>query len=130
MPIYDADKFAEWLTGSFERSNFKSYAALADAASLSRSSISALAGAKKQPLTDKPSQPKPETVINLATALDENIDLALHLAGYAPIGEQEENKYLNTALRFGNLPANEKERLSALFEFLDKEIAKIEEKSK
>lgn len=87
MPIYDADKFAEWLVNSFEKSNYKSYAALADEAGLSRSSVSALAGAKKQPLTDKPSQPKPETVINLANALNEDVNLAMNLAGYASVSK-------------------------------------------
>lgn len=35
-------------------------------------------------LTDKPSQPKRETVVSLAKALNENIDKTLVLAGYAP----------------------------------------------
>ncbi len=84
MANYDADKFADWLTASFGKSSFKSFAALADSIGLSRSTISALAGAKKQPLTDKPSQPKSETVIKLAEALGEDPNQALLLAGHAP----------------------------------------------
>jgi hypothetical protein len=84
MANYDADKFADWLTDAFARSTFKSYSALADSVGLSRSTVSALAGAKKQPLTDKPSQPKSDTVVRLANALNENIDKVLGLAGYAP----------------------------------------------
>lgn len=90
MPLYDADKFADWLTAGFENSKFKSFSALADAAGLSRSSVSALAGAKKQPLTDKPSQPKPNTVITLAKALGEDVDRALAIAGYAGLGEKQD----------------------------------------
>lgn len=84
MSNYDADKFADWLSDSFNQSTFKSFAALADFTGLSRSTVSALAGAKKQPLTDKPSQPKAETVRSLAKALNEDVDKALLLAGHAP----------------------------------------------
>ncbi len=50
MSSYDPDKFADWLTESYERSTFKSFAALADSIKLSRSTVSGLAGAKKQPI--------------------------------------------------------------------------------
>lgn len=89
MLNYDPDKFADWLSDSFNRSTFKSFAALADAVGLSRSTVSALAGAKKQPLTDKPSQPKSENVIKLAKALGENVDVALNIAGYASQSNSE-----------------------------------------
>lgn len=84
MPNYDADKFAEWLTSAFENSHFKSFSSLADAAGLTRSTVSSLANARPQSLTNKPSQPSPETVLKLAKALGEDIDQALLLAGHAP----------------------------------------------
>lgn len=85
MQNYDADAFAEWLTTAFSESRFKSFSALADEVGLSRSSVSSWASAKKQSLTDKPSQPKPENVVALAQALSKNVDVALILAGHAPI---------------------------------------------
>lgn len=87
MPNFDAVAFAKWLNNSFENSSFKSFSALADAANLQRSTVSALANAKSQTLTGKASQPKPETVIALAKVLDQDIDKALLLAGHAPINE-------------------------------------------
>ena len=108
MSGYDAEAFAVWLTEAFERSNYKSFSALASRAGLSRSSVSSLANAKKQVLTDKPSQPKAETVVALARALNEDVDNALLLAGYAP--ESTRNEY--------------ERRFSALFSDLqDKETA-------
>lgn len=83
--MYDPNRFAEWLNEAFTNSRFKSFAELADAAKLTRSGVGALMNAKKQPLTGKASQPKPDTVIKLATALNRDIDEALLLAGHAPI---------------------------------------------
>lgn len=86
MQNYDADAFADWLNEAYKNSEFKSFAAVADKANLSRSTVSSLAGAKKQALTDKPSQPKAATVIELAKVLNKDVDEALLIAGHAPIG--------------------------------------------
>lgn len=85
MPYFDAVAFAEWLNDAFKNSSFKSFSALAEKTKLQRSTISALANAKPQVLTGKASQPKPETVISLAKALNQDVNKALLLAGHAPL---------------------------------------------
>lgn len=83
--MFEAERFSEWLTRHFDNSRFKSFSELANEVKLSRATVSALANAKKQTLTDKPSKPKKENVILLATALEADVDEALKIAGYAPI---------------------------------------------
>ena len=75
--------FAVWLEAKFQESNFKSYAALGDAAKLSRSTIAALAKKKPQTANNKPSLPRRENVILIAEALKTNVNEALWVAGYA-----------------------------------------------
>lgn len=99
MSIYDAKRFADWLNDAYKGSPFKSYADLAAAAKLTRSAVSSLATAKLQPLTGKPSQPKPETVVKLAEALNKDADEALLLAGYAPRGKDMESHEIIKGVR-------------------------------
>jgi transcriptional regulator with XRE-family HTH domain len=81
---FDAGIFGEWLESNFQKSPFKSYAALGEKIGVSRTTISAIAAARPQSMTGKPSQPKRELVIALATALNADVDQALLLAGHAP----------------------------------------------
>lgn len=87
MPFYDAEKFAARLREIFDRSRFKSHAQLADEAKLTRSAVSSLMSAKPQTATNKPSQPRAETVIRLSTALGADPNELLLLAGHAPLSE-------------------------------------------
>lgn len=82
--IYNPDAFADWLTSAFNESSFKSFEELAQRAKTTRSTISRYAGAKKQSLTNKPSQPKSGLVIALAEALNKDVNEALMAAGHAP----------------------------------------------
>lgn len=84
MADYKAEDFAKWLETAFNESTFKNYSILADAAKLTRATVSALINAREQSLTGKASQPKRETVIKLALALNKDVNEALLLAGYAP----------------------------------------------
>lgn len=89
MSNFNAVEFADWLNKAYESSSFKSFSALASAAKLQRSTVSALANAKPQTLTAKASQPKVDTVIALAKALNDDVDKVLHVAGYAPTKSAE-----------------------------------------
>lgn len=84
---YDAEKFAEWLTNVFVRSSYKSWEEVAKdvkpVRGATRSTLSRYAGAKKQMLTDKPSQPKPELVIKLAEIFRDDVNKVLAIAGHA-----------------------------------------------
>jgi transcriptional regulator with XRE-family HTH domain len=84
MGNFDAARFAAYLNDAYLRSQFKSHSALATAAGLKRSTVSSLISAKPQSATNKPSQPRAETVIALAQALDLDVDNALLAAGHAP----------------------------------------------
>lgn len=88
MPFFDAESFAERLRSMFRESRFKSHSQLADESGLTRSAVSSLMSAKPQTATNKPSQPRPETVIKLAKSFGIDPDDLLQLAGYAPIGNR------------------------------------------
>lgn len=85
MAIFDAERFGRYLANKFRESRYKSHTELATAAGLKRSTVSALIGAKPQTATNKPSQPKPDTVIRLAKALNADVDEFLLEAGHAPM---------------------------------------------
>lgn len=89
---FDARKFADWLEKAFRGSNYKSYSELADNAGLKRSTVSSLVTAKPQTATGKPSQPKADTVMKLARALNEDVDRALLEAGHAPTNIDDPRK--------------------------------------
>lgn len=87
--LFDADKFAEWLTSVYNSSSFKSWEDVSKAVKkhggqISRSSLSRYAGAKDQTLTGKPSQPQPQSAIALAKVFNEDEDKVLMLCGHAP----------------------------------------------
>lgn len=87
--IFDPRRFADKLTELFLESRFKTQSALAAAAGLERSSVSAYMNARPQSITGKASQPTPETAAALAKALGANVDELLLLAGHAPRNEYE-----------------------------------------
>lgn len=89
--VYDPQEFAEWLTQAYEASPFKSWQAVADRVSTTRSTLSRLAGAKPQSITGKPGQPNAQLVIDLAKLFHQDVDTALIKGGHAPIGRTEEN---------------------------------------
>lgn len=117
MANYDPVAFAKWLNEAFEKSSFKSFSALADSAKLQRSTVSALVNAKLQTLTGKASQPKPETVISLATVLNEDVDKALLLAGHAPKNSSEIPKSI-AAIGFKDLTEEDAEKVASYIQFL------------
>ena len=84
MAIFDPERFGRYLENKFRESRYKSHTELATAAGLKRSTVSALIGAKPQTATNKPSQPKADTVIHLANALKADVDEFLLEAGHAP----------------------------------------------
>ena len=81
--IYDAQRFAEWLSDAFRRSTFKSWAEVSNAIGSTRSTLSRYAGAKVQLLTNKPSQPSADLCIKLAEAFGEDVNKVLQLGGHA-----------------------------------------------
>jgi plasmid maintenance system antidote protein VapI len=85
MAIYDPERFGRYLDSKFRESRYKSHTELATAAGLKRSTVSALIGAKPQTATNKPSQPKADTVIRIANALGADVDEFLLEAGHAPL---------------------------------------------
>jgi plasmid maintenance system antidote protein VapI len=85
MAIFDPERFGHYLENKFRESRYKSHTELATAAGLKRSTVSALIGAKPQTATNKPSQPKSDTVIRLAKALNADVDEFLLEAGHAPL---------------------------------------------
>src|SRR5262249_4530813 len=85
MPIFDPERFGRYLENKFRESRYKSHTELATAAGLKRSTVSALIGAKPQTATNKPSQPKADTVIRIAGALNADVDEFLLEAGHAPL---------------------------------------------
>src|SRR5262249_38170450 len=85
MPIFDPERFGRYLENKFRESRYKSHTELATAAGLKRSTVSALIGAKPQTATTKPSQPKADTVIRIAKALNADVDEFLLEAGHAPL---------------------------------------------
>jgi plasmid maintenance system antidote protein VapI len=85
MAIFDPERFGRYLENKFRESRYKSHTELATAAGLKRSTVSALIGAKPQTATNKPSQPKSDTVIHLAKALNADVDEFLLEAGHAPL---------------------------------------------
>lgn len=95
MALYDAEAFGRWLEEQFRNSKYKSHSELADVAGLKRSTVSALIGAKPQTATNKPSQPRAETVIKIAKALGVDLNEALLLAGHAPLTQSETKKPSN-----------------------------------
>jgi len=86
-PEFDAEPFAKWLNEAFRDSRFKSFAEIAKLIKVSRTTISSYASARPQTVSNKPSRPKRENVIALASALNKDIDEALLLAGHAPNSE-------------------------------------------
>jgi hypothetical protein len=91
--IYDPVKFGKWLSDAFEASSFKSFSQLASVVGFSRATISRYAGAKEQTLTNKPSQPNTALVINLALALDKDVNEALQMAGHASVKDSESESF-------------------------------------
>lgn len=69
---------------SFEKSNFKSLTALAEAVKSNKATISRLYNGTSQTLTNKPSQPNRDLVLRLADAFQDDLNKVLVLAGYAP----------------------------------------------
>ena len=84
MSGFSPETFAKWLTDSFKESTFKSYAEIADAIKVSRTTVSSYATARPQTNSNKPSRPKREIVIRLAEVLNKDVNEALLLAGHAP----------------------------------------------
>lgn len=125
MSSFDPDLFADWLTEAFKRSEFKSFSALAEKAKLSRSAVSALANAKKQPLTNKPSQPKAETAISLAKALREDVDKVLLLAGHAPLESSETSGWFKGLDKLS--PDDQKRAKRQIRAIIDSYLEEIEE---
>ncbi|MBX3288411.1 MAG: helix-turn-helix domain-containing protein [Acidobacteria bacterium] len=81
---FDPERFAKALRELWAASPYKTQSALAEAADIQRSSVSAYMNARPQSITGNPSQPTPETVIALAKALNADADYLLLLAGHAP----------------------------------------------
>lgn len=104
--MFSAEDFAQWLTSAYEKSIFKSWRSIAAEIGTSHSTLSRLAGAKSQTLTMKPSQPKPELVIRLATLFGKDVNEALMVAGHAPLSSLDEEEWFYRD--FNNLPAEKK----------------------
>ena len=90
---YSAEDFAKWLDNAFQLSSFKSYSDLADKVGLSRGTVSSYASARPQSTSNKASRPRRENVIKLASALKQDINEALLLAGHAPKDVEDTNGY-------------------------------------
>lgn len=102
MGNFDAARFAAFLDQAYRQSRFKSHSELATAAGLKRATVSSLISAKPQTATNKPSQPRPETVIGLAKALEIDPDSALLTAGHAPMNQGTmHNIGFNATVKFG-----------------------------
>jgi len=84
MANFDAETFARWMQENYSKDKYGNYENFAKIIKSNPATISRLMTAKKQTLTDKPSQPKRDLVIRLAEEFNKDIDEALLLAGYAP----------------------------------------------
>lgn len=91
MPEFNAEAFANWLNDAYRESKYKSFSELADDVKLSRTTVNGYAKARPQTVSDKPSRPKRENVIQLATKLNKDVNEALLLAGFAPLSSDSES---------------------------------------
>lgn len=119
--VYDPVAFGKWLSDVYGKSRFKSWQQVADEVDSSRATLSRYAGVKKQTLTDKPSQPKPDLVIRLAKTFEEDVDKVLKLAGHAPLTQDIEEESFDYLAR--NLPPERKRQIGAIIKtFVDAEF--------
>jgi transcriptional regulator with XRE-family HTH domain len=86
MSNFNANIFAEWLERNYQESSFKSYSEIGNRVGVSRTTVSALAKARPQSVSGKPSRPTRSLVVALANVFNADVDEVLQLAGHAPIG--------------------------------------------
>ncbi len=126
---FNAEQFAKWLSKTYSNSSYKSWEDVAKAVrkiggSTTRASLSRYAGAKKQLLTDKASQPNPSICKYLAEVFDVDADKVLILGGHAPQNKTLVNneKLAKIDFSYPDLQMKTKEQADLLIETLIKMI--------
>lgn len=95
MSQFKAEELAKLLSAGFQGSSIKTITELAVAVGSNKGTLSRLMSAAPQTMTGKPSQPNSNLVVRLAETLKINVDEALILAGYAPLGKTDDELVAN-----------------------------------
>lgn len=121
---FNPEQFAKWLTDAFTNSKFKSLADLAEKAGTTRSTVSRLAGAKKQGLTGKASRPNIETVDGLARALNRPIEEARIAAGHSPSAtlDEDDKRVMALFLKHRQLKPEQKAAFRPIVKMIEREL--------